>query len=313
MTTTEPEIDAAAEWMKRRRQLFGIRVTTTVDLAAVTIPPGTRTMVDSAWPLRNPPQTDIVLIYAGGDTPHPWTQAEIDAQPARYRWPCWVRSNPGQVNAAADAANCIKWLASHAVPRGTSVILDLETAVNGPYVSTFSTLVKAAGWLTTKYGSRSSIWRNPQTSGGTFLAEPGPPHMSTVGDTVATQWGYFGAYDMSWVKDQATIPLWDTRPPQPPAPIPDWELEIMNRLPVVKYGDNDKTTGHRWVRRVQGLLLAYDQDLGTSGPRHNGIDGIYGPATRAAVRFVLAQHGVTSDGMQVDRNGWAVLDTGAGL
>ena len=98
-------------------------------------------------------------------------------------------------------------------------------------------------------------------------------------------------------------------PAQPPAPIPDWQVELMNRLPLVKYGDNDKTTGHRWVRRVQGaLIVAYGQDLGPADG-----DGVYGAKTRDAVKRVLADHGVASDGMQVDRHGWAVLVTGADL
>ena len=70
----------------------------------------TRQMIDSAYPMKTQPQplADIVLIYAGGDTPHPWTTAEILAMPNRYRWPCWVRSNPRAVNAAADAAQFIE-------------------------------------------------------------------------------------------------------------------------------------------------------------------------------------------------------------
>lgn len=112
--------------------------------------------------------------------------------------------------------------------------------------------------------------------------------------------------------DEAHAPdfgQWPRPVTTPPPPIPDWELEIMNRLPLVRYGDNDRTTGHRWVRRVQGaLIVAYGQDLGPAGG-----DGIYGQKTRDAVKRVLADHGVTGDGRQVDRHGWAVLITGADL
>jgi hypothetical protein len=174
-------------------------------------------MIDSAFPLRAPPPggwRDIILIYAGGDTVHAWTTAEILGMPARYRWPCWVRSNPGQVNAAADATAFIIWLRSHGVPRGTCVILDLETAVNTAYVNTFNLALRAAGYKVTKYGSTSTIFQNPKTDGGTFVAAPGADVLTTVGDTVARQYGFEGSYDLSIVKDQAAVPLWDTRPTQ---------------------------------------------------------------------------------------------------
>jgi hypothetical protein len=174
----------------------------------------TREMVDSAFPLRAAPPggwRDIILIYSGGDTVHAWTTAEILSMPARYRWPCWVRSNPSQVSAIADAANFVAWLRSHGVPKGTCVILDLETAVDGLYVDIFNTTLRTAGYKVTKYGSTSTIFRNPKTDGGTFVAEPGSNVLTTVGDTVARQWGFEGGYDLSIVKDQAAVPLWDTQ------------------------------------------------------------------------------------------------------
>jgi hypothetical protein len=179
----------------------------------------TRQMIDSAFPLGKTPPCDIILIYAGGDTPHPWTTAEILAMPSRYRWPCWVRSNPSQVNAGVDAALFAAWLHGHHVPQHTCVILDLETAVHAAYVNVFNLALRAAGYKVTKYGSQSTIWANPQTDGGTFVALPGHPNaLSTEGDTVATQYAFEGGFDRSIVKDQADLPLWDTRPPTLPLP-----------------------------------------------------------------------------------------------
>ena len=200
----------------------------------MTTPAATRQMIDSAYPLHNPPAADIILIYAGGDTVHPWTTAEIVAMPARYRWPCWVRSNPQQVNAGADvpmrgsarfrwaaAINLLiyglfaAWLHGHKVPQGTCVILDLETAVDAAYVDVFNLALRAAGYKVTKYGSQNYIWQNPETDGGTYVALPGPDVLSTEGDTVATQYGFEGGFDRSIVKDQAAVPLWDTKAPPP--------------------------------------------------------------------------------------------------
>lgn len=177
-----------------------------------------RTMVDSAYPLHNPPSPvpDIVLIYAGGDTVHPWTPAEIAAMPERFRWPCWVRSNPQEHDPAVDAAQFAHWLAAHAVPKGTSVILDLETAVSAVFVNAFNLAMRAAGYLVAKYGSQSTIWDNPKTSGGTYLALPGPAELTGEGDEIARQYAFDGDHDLSVVDAQDVVPLWDMRPPRKP-------------------------------------------------------------------------------------------------
>ena len=184
----------------------------------------TRQMIDSAYPMKTQPQplADIVLIYAGGDTPHTWTTAEILAMPNRYRWPCWVRSDPQDVNVAADASQFIAWLTQHQVPLHTAVILDLETAVATSYVKTFNGMLRTAGYLVTKYGSSGFIWKNPKTDGGTFVAEPGHANaMDPTGDTVAVQYAFDGAFDRSVVVDQDKLALWDTKPkPSHPHPFP---------------------------------------------------------------------------------------------
>jgi hypothetical protein len=199
-----------------------------------------RQMIDSAWPLKTQPQplADIVLIYAGGDTPHPWTKAEIAAQPNRYRWPCWVRSNPDAVVPEVDAGRFVAWLADHDVPLDTAVVLDLETAVNTHYVSTFNLALRAAGYKVTKYGSRSTIWKNPQTDGGTFVAWPGynPDVDKTIGDTVAVQYKFAGPYDLSYVWD--SVPLQDTQPPGPFRHV----VPAGNTLTLYKYAEDRGTT-----------------------------------------------------------------------
>jgi len=181
----------------------------------------TRQMTDSAFPLAAPPPggwRDIVLIYAGGDTPHPWTIKDIDGMPSRYRWPCWVRSDPSQVNAETEAALFAAWLHGHQVPMGTCVILDIEEAINPGFVNAFNLAIRAAGFKTTKYGVQSTIWQNPKTDGGTFVALPGGNVLTTEGDTVARQYAFDGSFDLSITADQDVLPLWDAHPPAPAGP-----------------------------------------------------------------------------------------------
>lgn len=187
----------------------------------------TRQMSDSAYPMTAPPPggwRNIILIYAGGDTVHPWSDKEIASMPSRYRWPCFVRSDPTQVSAAADASWMTAWLTAHHVPKGTCVILDLEVAVDGAYTGAFNLALRAAGYKVTKYGSGSvsgtgPIWGNPKTDGGTFIADPdGVDALPAFGDLVAKQYAFDGSYDLSKTLDQGALPLWDTKPPAPPGP-----------------------------------------------------------------------------------------------
>lgn len=258
-----------------------------------------RTMIDSAFPLSPEPRRDITLVYVGGDTPHSWSKPEIQAMPSRYIWPCWVRSNPQMVNAADDTTACINRLRGLAVPRHTAVILDLETAIDGIYVNEFNAGLANAGWTVTKYGSRGFIWGNPKTSGGTFVADPtGRPHMDPDGDTVATQYAFDGAFDLSLVKDDAAVPLWEINPPDKTTPPPAWEMTMMRALPTLTVN----APQHNDVARVQGLL-------GAAG-HHLKMDGLYGPLTEAAVKLVQGAHGLTVDGVCGEHT-WVVLITGA--
>lgn len=266
-------------------------------------------MVDSAFPLKAPPPggwPPVILIYAGGDTPHPWTTTEILSMPARYRWPCWVRSNPSQVSALTDAAGFTLWLNTHKVPHGTCVILDLETAVDPAYVALFNTEMRAAGFRVTKYGSTSTIWKNPKTDGGTYIASSGPSELTGVGDEVARQYQFDNGYDRSVLLDQAELPLWDTHavPPPPPPPATDWLEKIMASLPTAGPGSTNKAV----TRKIQALLIAGSYLPAVSGVRTSNIDGIYGPATTNAVKKAQAAHKAGTDGV-VGPVTWGILIT----
>jgi len=186
-------------------------------------------MYDAAYPPAHPPAWEAVAAYIGGNTPHVWTDAEWEAQPARYRLPIYVRSNPEDHVAATDARQAIAWLRTHNVPRGCLLLLDLETAVDPQYVRAFDADVLAAGWKTCAYGSLSTIFHNPRPSGGYFVAHyTGTPHIEP--GSVATQYAddrMLGTdYDASLVAD--TAPLWDTHATPTPQEDDQWFLAASN-------------------------------------------------------------------------------------
>ena len=215
-----------------------------------------RRMYDAAYPPSNPPHWDAAAGYIGGDTPHVWTAAEWARQPVRYRLPIFVRSNPTgvlaramsrmrvhpvtggtartaakalarlrsrtyTVTAASDAVKAIAWLRANHAPKGCTVSLDLETAINAPYVRTFNADLLAAGYKVLAYGSLSTIFHNPKPSAGYWVAHyTGSPHMES--GAVATQWTSGSSHDSNLVAD--SVPLWDTKAPTPtptPAPPPE--------------------------------------------------------------------------------------------
>lgn len=192
----------------------------TLTLAAVT-------MRDAAYPNSFEPDTSAELIYIGGDTPNPKTPASSSA---RYKVPCWVRSNPQTVDVTADATACINLLRRYQVPAGVVTILDLEEAIAWNWVLTYGTILRNAGYLVWPYGSTGQLFRNPELD-GYFVGDPWtPPAPHLWPGSAATQWGWFAGYDLSIIA--AGQSLWDTAPPpQPPPPPPPNILGPAYRLP----------------------------------------------------------------------------------
>jgi hypothetical protein len=175
------------------------------------------TFYDAAWPPDPPPATDGVCIYIGGDTPHVWTAEEIGMQPARYRLPVFVRSDPrGIAGVASDVNAALAQLAAIKAPRGILVAWDMETAADKTYVAGVYTGLSAHGYELIIYGSQSDVMGNDNPDGLYWGADwTGAPHLAR-GD-VMTQWVSFAAYDEDTAKPG--LKFWDTqaKPPAPPA------------------------------------------------------------------------------------------------
>jgi hypothetical protein len=173
---------------------------------------------DAAFPPVNPPKTDGVAFYIGGDTPHVWTQAEIGMQKARYRLPIYVRNIPPW-NASADAQVILARLKAIGAPKGSTVVIDLETVVQVAYVAALNAAIRQGGYHLMKYGSSGNINSNPPTDGGTWVAIPEAKPATLPTGTVGVQYADPGPYDLS--EFSGLLALWDTQPPPvilPPIP-----------------------------------------------------------------------------------------------
>lgn len=181
---------------------------------------------DAAYPPTDPPSAEqVVFGYLGGDTPNPWTRAQWASQRARYRVGIWTRSDPaGAAQGTTEGRAAVAAWRALGAPAGTLLVLDLETAVDAAYVRAFDAQVVSEGCKVAAYGSKSTLFQNPEPSGGYFPADiTNKPHLYP--GTQLTQYEFQTGWDDDEVSASLLSSLWDTRsaakPPAPPAPQPE--------------------------------------------------------------------------------------------
>lgn len=176
---------------------------------------------DSAWPLKQYPKTwngqpiRGWAVYVGGDTPHPWTDAEIAALKLvpwfEFIVPIWVRSNPtGSAQAQQDAAAQLAWSRRHGQPPQTVIELDFETAVEGAYAVTFDTDLQRGAELEMLYGSAATVTGNPAPSDGYNEADWTGVEPTALPPGVVGEQFYSQTYDLTAYAEAAH--LWSFRP-----------------------------------------------------------------------------------------------------
>lgn len=164
---------------------------------------------DAAFPPQPPPTGfDGVAFYVGGDTPHVWSVAEIQAQPVRFRLPIFTRSNPPGPGVASDVAAAVTRLREIGAPKGCLVAWDSETSVDPAYIKAVYFALKAEGYTLIDYGSMPGVFGNDNPDGYYWGAQwTNVPHIAP-GD-VMTQWRSLSSYDES--SSQPVLPFWDTQ------------------------------------------------------------------------------------------------------
>lgn len=256
-----------------------------------------REMADSSAPVTPPPPTPVQAFYIGGDTPHPWTDADIATIKARWVLPIFVNTNPAR-DATADAGEIILWLTRHHYGLGELVTIDSESVAMPNYIGTLNDHVTAAGFKLAEYESKGPKGQNPPTSGGRWVADwTGTPHLYP--GSIATQYADSQMAGVPW--DESVINNAVTLHEQNPPVIHDIHyVAIQCDVPVLAQGDRGAA-----VARMQGLLEAWQK--ASTGPE--GIDGIFGPDTESALRQFQRMHGRNSDAGHCDGPTWELLIT----
>lgn len=164
---------------------------------------------DSAYPVDPiPTGFDGVQFYIGGDTPHVWTPAEVNAQPERYRLPTFTRSNPDVSLAAGDVVAALAQLKAIGAPKHTLVCLDSETSINPNYVAEFFYGMANGSYPVIDYGSASTVFGN-QIPDGYYDAAQWTGQAHIVPGSQMTQWEALNVIDESTAL--STLPFWDTQ------------------------------------------------------------------------------------------------------
>lgn len=145
------------------------------------------------WDASSPPATapggyDAAAGYIGGNTPHVWTVPEWKRLGGLPKLPIWVRSNPAGHTGHDDGFAALEQLYTIGCPRGSTIALDLETAIAQAYVISFNQVMTWAGFYVWVYGSRSTVFGNPACAGYWVADYTGQAHM-VIGPAVrATQY-----------------------------------------------------------------------------------------------------------------------------
>ena len=95
------------------------------------------------------------------------------------------------------------------------------------------------------------------------------------------------------------------------SPVPaNWQEALMNALPTLSQGAQDKPGQVFFVHRMQALARVYGEINGIIAAACLGITGTFDAATKTAVEAVQAHKKLTVDGI-VGKDTWSVLLTGS--
>jgi len=158
-------------------------------------------MWDASRPLLSlPAWLKIVAGYIGGDTPYVWTIQDWQSQGKRKKLPIFVNDHSTPNDAMSDGFAILQRLYVLGVPKGSPVVIDMETSVDPVYLLALWQIIRWAGYKLWVYGSQGSVFQNPACDGYWVATLDGIQRMFPGKSVRATQYVNRGSYDTSWVK-----------------------------------------------------------------------------------------------------------------
>jgi peptidoglycan hydrolase-like protein with peptidoglycan-binding domain len=250
-----------------------------------------------------------VAGYTTGTGTHiRWTAADFAAHPGAVR----IDQDPAASDPTAD-------------------ILDIEAGAATP--------ASAPGWVRRALASRASQARPGQRAPAVYMSQSGVTEVvnALIAGGISSGAGLWIAH-FGLTQAQATQMVINASGPFPvigvqfrstPAfdvsvfssdwlatggqqspTVPAWETAMMNALPTLQQGAQDQPGQVFFVRRVQALAGVVGNVNHLVPAMNLAVDGIFGPATTAAIKAVQAFSGIAQDGI-VGPQTWGVLVTGS--
>jgi hypothetical protein len=134
-----------------------------------------RLMYDAAFAAKIPtdPKDAVVAFYLnGGDPLHPWPTTDVAKFAGRRKLPIFVRSDPANASEAeADFFLALRQLYDFQAFK-CLIALDIETAVDIPYVTEWGDVASHFEYRTLVYGSTGNLFKLPALD-GRWAAAPG--------------------------------------------------------------------------------------------------------------------------------------------
>jgi hypothetical protein len=128
-------------------------------------------MSDASSPPEDVPgDTHIVAGYIGGNTGHVWTREQWAHFGRLKKLPIFVRNsstlgNGSRASGVDDAFAALRMLDDLRVPKGSTVVYDMETLIYGALAGDFWLTLRKYGYYTWLYGSARYVLQNPPCSG----------------------------------------------------------------------------------------------------------------------------------------------------
>lgn len=154
----------------------------------------------------------VVLGYHGGPNAfHVWSIQDWAMFPTNPKVPTWVAG----YNGAEEAAVSISSLNGLGA-RKKLTVLDMESRVDSSYVTAYGAALQQAGFKVLVYGSRATVFGNPQLNGYLVADWTGQSHMAVnpaTGDSLGirgTQWAHdiSPGYDITSWKEWVLEEMW---------------------------------------------------------------------------------------------------------